>query len=173
VDLRRIILDFYGFLKGLDGVTSIHFLICDRARENVVFIFRMMVHSEHKTIVASKVAYKLGMLLQKKDFAVNPEKRDSLAKYVAWNPDEMLAKTGSIKFLQFCKTLKKMSELTLWMIKKRYFDSGDRVEAAHLMSWMLGCTEYGILDTKHWEVGYYDRVEDKYCPYLKHGFPGK
>jgi len=61
-----------------------------------------MVDSEHKTIVTSKVAYKLGMLLQKGDFAINPEKGSSLAKYAAWDPDERLAKTGPKKFLQFC-----------------------------------------------------------------------
>ena len=173
MDLRKAILDFHSFVKELENVNSLHFLIRDRIGEKVILSFRIMVDSEHRTIVASKVAYKLGTFLQKGDFAVNPEKRSSLAKYVAWDPDERLAKTGPKKFLKFCRVLEKMSELTLWIIKKRYFDSSDRVEAAHAMSWMLGCTEYGILDTKHWEVGYYDRIEDKYYPYLKHEFQEK
>jgi hypothetical protein len=36
---------------------------------------------------------------------------------------------------------------------------------------MLGCTEYGLISPTHWEVGYYDRVEDKASPYLKQNFP--
>jgi hypothetical protein len=172
-NLRKILADFYGFVQDLESVRSLHFLIRDRLADKAVFSFRIMVDSEGKSIVASKVAYKLGTFLSKGDFAVNPEKRNSLAKYVAWDPEERLAKIGPKKFIQFCKVLEKMSELTLWMIKKEHFSSDKRVEAAHVMSWMLGCTEYGLLDTKHWEVGYYDRIEDKYCRYLTHEFPEK
>ena len=32
---------------------------------------------------------------------------------------------------------------------------------------MLGCTEYGLLSSLGMEIGYYDRIEDKYCSYLK------
>jgi signal-transduction protein with cAMP-binding, CBS, and nucleotidyltransferase domain len=34
-------------------------------------------------------------------------------------------------------------------------------------------TEYGILSTEHWEVGYYNRIDDRYCPCLKRDFRGK
>ena len=36
---------------------------------------------------------------------------------------------------------------------------------------MFGCTEYGLLRTSGMEVGYYDRLEDKYCSYLRQEFP--
>jgi hypothetical protein len=56
------------------------------------------------------------------------------------------------------------------MARRKYFDSQERVEIAHVMSWMLGCTEYGSLSEKHMEVGYYDRVTDRYHAYLKEDF---
>jgi hypothetical protein len=69
-------------------------------------------------------------------------------------------KYGPKKFMDFCDLLSKLSRLVLQMARKKYFDSNDRVEMAHAMSWMLGCTEYGILSPEHWEVGYYDRIDD-------------
>ena len=59
------------------------------------------------------------------------------------------------------------------MIESNYFESSERIELAHVMSWMLGCTEYGSLDTKHWELGYYDRIEGKYHCSLRKDFPQK
>ncbi len=38
---------------------------------------------------------------------------------------------------------------------------------AHVVSWMLGCTEYGLWSKKHVEIGYYDRIKDKSYPYIK------
>jgi len=35
------------------------------------------------------------------------------------------------------------------------------------MPWMLGCTKYGLLSASGKEAGYYDRLEDKYCSYLR------
>jgi hypothetical protein len=52
-----------------------------------------------------------------------------------------------------------------------YFASNERVELSHVMSWMLECTEYGLLSTSGMEVGYYDRLEDKYSSYLRQDFP--
>jgi hypothetical protein len=54
---------------------------------------------------------------------------------------------------------------------KDYFDLGQRVEIAHVMSWMVGYTEYGKISPTHWELGYYDRIEDKCVPYLRQDFP--
>jgi hypothetical protein len=34
------------------------------------------------------------------------------------------------------------------MIEKDYCTSNERVELAHVISWMLGCAEYGVLSTK-------------------------
>jgi len=57
------------------------------------------------------------------------------------------------------------------MIENDYFALNERVELAHFMSWMLGCTEYGLLSTMGMEVGYYDRLNDEYCSYLRQNFP--
>lgn len=103
-------------------------------------------------------------------FAVDPDTEDPLERYVAWSPDERIAKYGPKKFMDFCDLLNKLSRLVLQMTRKKYFESDERVEIAHTMSSMLGCTEYGILSTEHWEVGYYDRIDDRYCQYLKRNF---
>jgi hypothetical protein len=172
-NIRKVIVDFYGFVEDLENVQSLHFLIKDRLGDCLVFSFRVLVNSKDNAIVESKIAYKLGQLLAKEDFAVNPETKNPLSKYVDWSPDEKIAKFGQKKFKEFCDILDRLSKLVLWMIKNGYFDSAERVEVAHSVSWMLGCTEYGLLDTDHWEVGYYDRIEDKYCQSLKHDFPKK
>lgn len=77
---------------------------------------------------------------------------------------------GVDKFSEFCDLLNKMSGLVVEMLEKDYFDSGERVEIAHVMSWMVGCTEYGKMSPAHWEIGYYDRIEDKCFPYLRQNF---
>jgi hypothetical protein len=56
------------------------------------------------------------------------------------------------------------------MAEKDYFHSKERVEMAHIVTWMLGCTEYGILSVGSWEIGYHDRIDDKNHAYLKHIF---
>jgi hypothetical protein len=172
-DVRRVLVSFYGFVKDLEDVRSLHFIIRDRLEDDVVFSFRVLVDSKDKQIVKSKINYKLGTLMASGRFAVDPDTKDPLEKYVAWSPDERIAKYGPKKFMGFCDLLSKLSRLVLQMARKRYFESNDRVEMAHVMSWMLGCTEYGILSTEHWEVGYYDRIDDRYCQYLKHDFRSK
>jgi hypothetical protein len=172
-DVRRVLVSFYGFVKDLEGVRSLHFIIRDRLEDDVVFSFRVLADSKDKQIVKSKINYKLGTLMASGRFAVDPDTKDPLEKYVAWSPDERIAKYGPKKFMDFCDLLSKLSRLVLQMARKRYFESSDRVEMAHVMSWMLGCTEYGILSTEHWEVGYYDRIDDRYCQYLKHDFRSK
>jgi hypothetical protein len=56
------------------------------------------------------------------------------------------------------------------MAEKKYFDTSERVELAHVMSWMLGCTEYGLLSKKRMEIGYYDRIADRPHVYLRESF---
>jgi len=170
VDVRRVLINFYGFVKDLEGVKSLHFAIRDRLKDDVVFSFRVLVDLKEKQIVKSKIKYKLGTLMPGSRFAVDPDTKDPLEKYVAWSPDERIAKYGPKKFMDFCDLLSKMSRLVLQMVRRKYFESNDRVEIAHIMSSMLGCTEYGILSTEHWEVGYYDRIDDRYCQYLKRTF---
>jgi hypothetical protein len=60
--------------------------------------------------------------------------------------------------------------MVVQMIENNYFASNERVELSHVTSWILGCTEYGILRTSGMEVGYYDRLDDKYCSYLRQEF---
>jgi len=96
---------------------------------------------------------------------------NDLEQYVAWLPEKRIMKVGQAKFNQFIDFLKNMSVIVVQLIENDYFASNERVELAHVMSWMLGCTEYGLLRTSGMEVGYYDRLDDKYCSYLRQDFP--
>ena len=169
-NIRNVLLDFYGFMKDVEGVKSVHFLIRDRAKNEVVVSFRVLAAEKAREIVRSKMNYKLGVLVPGK-FAVDPDSQNPLNKYVAWSTEKRISKSGVDKFPEFCDLLNKMSSLVIEMLKNDYFDFSERVEIAHVMSWMLGCTEYGKLGPYHMEVGYYDRIEDKYCQYLREDFP--
>jgi hypothetical protein len=168
---KKIIIEFYRFVDELNGVCSLHFLIRDRIDDDVVFSFRVMVEPKFKEIIKSKMARKLGTLLSADKFAVDPPAVSSLAKYVAWFPTKRISDSGKDKFILFMDILKDMSVTVVEMIENDYFSSSERVELAHAMSWMLGCTEYGLVRTSGMEVGYYDRLEDKYCSYLRQDFP--
>ncbi len=56
------------------------------------------------------------------------------------------------------------------LAEKDYFRPEERVELAHVFSWMLGCTEYGQLSSQSWEIGYYDRIGDENHACLKPEF---
>jgi len=170
-NIQNALLDFYGFMKDLEGVKSLHFLVRDRVDNEIIVSFRVLATEKTREIVQSKMNYKLGTLVPDK-FAVNPDSQNDLYKYVAWAMGEN-SKSGIDKFPEFCDLLSKMSALVIEMMRKDYFDSAERVEIAHVMSWMLGCTEYGMLSPDHMEVGYYDRIEDKYCQHLRDDFPKK
>ena len=169
-NVENLLVDFYSFVKNLKGVKNLHFLIRDRVDDDIVFSFRVLVEPADKEVVQSKIAYKLRRFIPKNKFAIDPSKRSSFAKYVAWSPEKRIAKFGKRKFARFCRLLSQMSRIVVEMAKKKYFDSAERVEIAHVMAWMLGCTEYGLLSTKNMEVGYHDRVEDKSHVYLKQSF---
>lgn len=169
--IRDVLLEFYGFVKGIEGVRGQHFLIRDRLSNDVVFSFRVSVEPKNKQFIKSKIVYKLGTMLSEDKYAVDPVSSHRLEKYVGWSPEKRIAELGPKKFAQFCDLLSEMSKLVMRMVKKRYFDSNERVEIAHVMSWMLGCTEYGLLSTTHWEIGYHDRIESKNHPYLQEQFP--
>jgi len=123
-----------------------------------------------KKVVKSKIAYKLKRLTSEDKFAIDPGAEDPLQKYVAWSSKGGIAKHGPEKFIAFCRLLSQLSRIVMEMAKQGYFDSSERVEIAHVMTWMLGCTEYGKLTTTHMEVGYYDRIEDRCHPYLRQSF---
>jgi hypothetical protein len=170
-NIEKMLPDFYGFVKDLEGVESLHFLVRDRLKDCVVFSLRVLAKPKAKSVVQSKMTYKLGSLLKKQDFVVDPATDNPLSKYVAWSPRERVAEFGPKKFSHFYSILERMSGLVLWMLENQYFSSSERVEISHVMSWMLGCTEYGLLSTSHHEVGYYDRIEEKYHKYLEQEFP--
>jgi hypothetical protein len=169
--VKKVLVEVYRFAYDLKGVRSLHFLIIDRVEDEVVFSSRVKVEPKFKEIVKSKLDYKLSTLLSKDKFAIDPTAGNSLEQYVAWLPEKRIADFGQNKFNQFIDLLKNMSALVVQLIESDYFASNERVELAHVMSWMLGCTEYGLLSTSGMEIGYYDRLDDKYCSYLRQGFP--
>ena len=169
--VKKVLVEVYRFADDLKGVRSLHFLVRDRVEDEVVFSFRVMVEPKFKEMVKTKLAYKLGTLLSEDKYVIDPAAGNSLEQYVAWLPEKRIADFGQSKFNQFIDLLKNMSAIVVQMIENDYFASNERVELAHFMSWMLGCTEYGLLSTSGMEIGYYDRLDDKYCSYLRQDFP--
>ena len=169
--VKEVLIEVYRFADDLKGVRSLHFLVRDRVEDEVVVSFRVMVETKFKEIVKNKLAYKLDTLLSEEKFAIDPTVGNSLEQYVAWLPEKRIVDYGQSKFNQFIDLLKSMSAIVVDMMENDYFSSNERVELAHVMSLMLGCTEYGLLSASGMEVGYYDRLDDKYCSYLRQGFP--
>ena len=99
------LLDLYDFVKGIEGVRDLHFLIRDRIDDDVVLSIRMLLESQHARVVKSKVAFKLGTMLSEDKFAVDPDAENPLEKYVAWQPDKRIAESGPEKFAAFCRFL--------------------------------------------------------------------
>jgi len=169
--VKKVLVEVYRFADDLKGVRSLHFLVRDRVEDEVVFSFRVMVEPKFKETVKTKLAYKLGTLLSEDKYVIDPAAGNSFEQYVAWLPEKKIADFGQSKFNLFIDLLKNMSAIVVQMIENDYFASNERVELAHFMSWMLGCTEYGLLSTSGMEIGYYDRLDDKYCSYLRQDFP--
>jgi len=169
--VKKVLVEVYRFADGLKGVRSLHFLIRDRVEDEVVFSFRVMVEPKFKEMIKTNLACKLGTLLSEDKYVVDPVAGNCFEQYVAWLPDKRIADFGQNKFNQFIDLLKNMSAIVVQLIENDYFASNERVELAHVMSWMLGCTEYGLLSSRGMEIGYYDRLDDKYCSYLRQDFP--
>ena len=169
--VKKVLVEVYRFADDLKGVRSLHFLVRDRVEDEVVFSFRVMVEPKFKETVKTKLAYKLGTLLSEDKYVIDPAAGNGLEQYVAWLPGKKIVDFGQSKFNQFIDLLKNLSAIVVQMIENDYFASNERVELAHVMSWMLGCTEYGLLSTSGMEIGYYDRLDDKYCSYLRQDFP--
>jgi len=70
--MKKVLVEFYRFADELKGVRSLHFLIRDRIEDVVVFSFRVMVEPKFKEIVKSKLSFKLGTLLSKDKYAIDP-----------------------------------------------------------------------------------------------------
>ncbi len=168
--VENSLVSFYNFVKDLEAVKDINFLIRDRLDDEVIFCFHALIDQEHQKVAESKMVYKLKTLLSEEKFSLNPQNNDPLAKYVAWSPTGRTEKYGAEKFNLFCSYLSTLSELVVDMAQNKYFDSSERVEITRLMSSMLGCTEYGSLSAKQMEIGYYDRISNKYQICLKEDF---
>ena len=169
--IKKVLVEVYRFADDLKGVRSLHFLVRDRVDDEVVFSFRVMIEPKFKEIIKTKLEYKLGTLLPEDKYAIDPVAGNILEKYVAWLPEKRILDYGQNKFNQFIDLLKTLSAIVVQMIESDYFASNERVELSHVISWMLGCTEYGLLGTTGMEIGYYDRLDDKYCSYLRQEFP--
>jgi len=169
--VKKVLVEFYRFADDLKGVRSLHFVIRDRVDDEVVFSFRVMVEPKFKEIVKTNLSCKLDTLLSENKYAVDPAAGTSFEQYVAWLPNKRIADCGQNKFNHFIDLLKNLSAIVVQLIENDYFALNERVELAHVMSWMVGCTEYGLLSSLGMEIGYYDRLEDKYCSYLRQDFP--
>jgi hypothetical protein len=119
----------------------------------------------------NRSAAKLGALLGADKFAIDPAVNDNLKQYASWFPEKKLAQLGAARFAVYIDLLKSMSAMVIDALEGNFFASNERVDLAHVFTQMLGCTEYGLLRTSGMEVGYYDRVEDKYCSFLRQNFP--
>ena len=166
----KTLVDFYRYVEDLIGVKDLHFLIRDRVDDDVVFSFRILLESKEKNDIENAIAFQLGKSMPENVFAINPEPEHPFYKYVTWSWRDTLNSRGLDKFTLFCSFLSKLSRMVVEMAEKDYFYSEERVEMAHVASWMLGCTEYGLLSVEGWEIGYYDRISDKNHVYLKHTF---
>ena len=133
---RNSLLDLYDFVKGIGGVGDLHFLTRDRIDDDVVLSIRMLLESQLVRVVKSKVAFKLGTLLSEDKFAVDPDAEYPLEKYVPWQPDKRIAESCPEKFAAFCRFLSRLSRIAVEMIREDYFNSTERVELIHLVSWM-------------------------------------
>ena len=169
--VKKVLVEFYRFADDLKGVRSLHFVIRDRVDDEVVFSFRVMVEPKFKEIVKTNLSCKLDTLLSENKYAVDPAAGTSFEQYVAWLPNKRIADCGQNKFNHFIDLLKNLSAIVVQLIENDYFALNERVELAHVMSWMVGCTEYGLLSSLGMEIGYYDRLDNKYCSYLRQSFP--
>ena len=167
---RDVLVDFYSFVDGMFGVKDLHFLVRDRLDDEVVFSFRIQAERENMNVVKSKIRYSLRRLVSKGGISINPRRGSPLYEYTAWHPEERIAKFGEAKFSMFCRFLSQFSRAVIDMANCGYFSSEERIELAHVASWMLGCTEYGSLSTKSMQIGYYDRIEGKAHAYLTQNF---
>ena len=134
--VKKVLVEVYRFADNLKGVRSLHFLVRDRVEDEVVFSFRVMVEPKFKEIVKTKLAYKLGTLLSEDKYVIDPAAGNSFEQYVAWLPDKRIADFGQSKFNRFIDRLKNLSAIVVQMIENDYFTLNERVELAHVMSWM-------------------------------------
>ena len=164
---QEFLVKIYRFIEGVEGVKDLHFLIRDSVDKDVIFSFRVLTDQESYKAIRKGITSMLRTLMPKTHFAINPESKHPFCKYVSRSAMERIANDGAEKSNMLCSLLNQLSRVVVEMAENNYYSSNERVETAHVMSWMLGLTEYGVLTTKQMEVGYYDRISDKYSAYLR------
>ena len=114
-------------------------------------------------------------MISEKDFVIDPSPDHRMYKYEAWPWKMTLEERGTEKFKAFCYFLNRLSSLVVEMAKHDHFSSSERVEMAHVFSWILGCTEeLRLLPLERMNsimIGYFDRIEYKYHPFSRGDFP--
>ncbi len=113
-----MLVDFYEFVKDLQGVEDLHFLIRDRVDHDVVFSFRIFLKIEDKDVVKSKIKCRLKRVFAESKFSIDPNKENPLYKYVGWDYKERVNKYGRGKFDVFYAFLGKLSRIVVDMAKK-------------------------------------------------------
>jgi hypothetical protein len=111
--VKKVLVEVYSFIDDIKGVRSLHFMVRDRAKAEVVFSFRVMVEPKFKEIVKAKISYKLSILLSEDKYAIAPDAGNSFEKYVVWLPEKRIAEVGQNKFNHFIDLLKNMSALVV------------------------------------------------------------
>jgi hypothetical protein len=167
-ETRNSLIEFYDFVKDVVGVKDLFFLIRDRVENDVILVFQISMEPTLEKAVESKIIYKLKKLLPENNYVIEPDINHSLYKYAS----PIMRKLGidSKKSVVLNNLLSQLGRIAVDVIKTNCFDSEDRVEIVSAMSMMLGLTEYGLLSTKEMEVGYYDRIDNKYHTCLKESF---
>ena len=166
-NVQEMLITLYRFIEHLVGVHSLHFIIRDRIDDTVVVSFRILLEREEQDYIERTITQQLQNMLTENVFIMNPEPDHPLYKYVAWPWKERIEKDGMKKFTEFYTFLNQFSRIIIEMGETDYFSSPERVEMAHVVSWLLGCTEYGQLSTTEMRIGYYDRIQNEYYPYLR------
>ena len=166
-DATGFLVDFYSFAEDLAEVKNLHFLVRDRVDDDVVFSFRFLTEKKNRKIAQSKISFKLKSHFPENRFIVDPDTAHPLHKFAAFPWRQTAKERGAEKFSTFCSFLGKLSRVVVDMARVSYFSSKERVEIAHIMSWMLGCTECGLISPKEIQIGYFDRIEGVNHAYLR------
>lgn len=157
----------YRFIEHLAGVHSLHFIIRDRLETTVIVSLRILHDREEQERIEGTITQHLRNVLSNHAFVINPTPNHAFHQYGAWPWRERMKTDGIEKFTNFYTALHQFSQIIIEMSEANLFTSQKRVEITHLVAGMLGCTQYGQLSTTEMRVGYYDRIQNEYHPYLR------
>jgi hypothetical protein len=170
--VRETVVRVYRFLEDLIGVAAIHFVVRDRMQDGVLVSFRLRLESADAD--ATKAAIRRELVHETiVDFAIDPSTSHPLHKFGAWPWQATVQQRGAEKFAQFSEYLSQFSRIVVDMAEHDDFASSERAEMAHVVAWMLGLTECGVLRVKGMkgvDIGYYDRIENTTHPYLTYRY---